>query len=186
MLSPCKEHLDGQRRRAPTSAPGSPRLPDTQGTQPSWMKVTVRTGPQYREPMSQVAQRKLNTACQEAGCPQTCSDAGRTARRPSSSVASKCKQRRDLCQIALIIPPRWTVTNLAGSRGRAGEGGDYATRRSPGWSATICPTVAQASTPRRFDGYTNAVLDSGAQVRRGQVDAAHVAAPHSPPTSPPG
>jgi lipoic acid synthetase len=65
---------------------------------PPWMKVTVRTGPQYRELMSQVTERKLHTVRQEAGCPNIF-ECWEDREATFLIGGDQCTRRCDFCQI---------------------------------------------------------------------------------------
>ncbi|HET7739658.1 MAG TPA: lipoyl synthase [Mycobacterium sp.] len=65
---------------------------------PPWMKVSVRTGPQYQELMSQVKERKLNTVCQEAGCPNIF-ECWEDREATFLIGGDQCTRRCDFCQI---------------------------------------------------------------------------------------
>jgi lipoic acid synthetase len=65
---------------------------------PPWMKVTVRTGPQYQELMSQVKEQKLNTVCQEAGCPNIF-ECWEDREATFLIGGDQCTRRCDFCQI---------------------------------------------------------------------------------------
>lgn len=65
---------------------------------PPWMKVALRTGPQYQELMSQVMERNLNTVCQEAGCPNIF-ECWEDREATFLIGGDQCTRRCDFCQI---------------------------------------------------------------------------------------
>jgi lipoic acid synthetase len=65
---------------------------------PPWMKVAVRTGPQYRELMGHVRERNLNTVCQEAGCPNIF-ECWEDREATFLIGGDQCTRRCDFCQI---------------------------------------------------------------------------------------
>jgi lipoic acid synthetase len=65
---------------------------------PPWMKVAVQTGPQYRELLSHVQERKLNTVCQEAGCPNIF-ECWEDREATFLIGGDQCTRRCDFCQI---------------------------------------------------------------------------------------
>jgi lipoyl synthase len=65
---------------------------------PPWMKVAVRTGPQYREVMRHVQDRKLNTVCEEAGCPNIY-ECWEDREATFLIGGEQCTRRCDFCQI---------------------------------------------------------------------------------------
>lgn len=65
---------------------------------PPWMKVPVRTGPQYRELMAQVKNNNLRTVCQEAGCPNIF-ECWEDREATFLIGGEQCTRRCDFCQI---------------------------------------------------------------------------------------
>ena len=65
---------------------------------PSWMRVPLRTGPEYREISALVADQKLNTVCQEAGCPNIF-ECWEDREATFLIGGEQCTRRCDFCQI---------------------------------------------------------------------------------------
>ncbi|NGP05678.1 lipoyl synthase [Rhodococcus sp. 14C212] len=65
---------------------------------PSWMKVHMRTGPQYRELASLVQREDLHTVCQEAGCPNIF-ECWEDREATFLIGGDQCTRRCDFCQI---------------------------------------------------------------------------------------
>ncbi|RZL84921.1 MAG: lipoyl synthase [Rhodococcus sp. (in: high G+C Gram-positive bacteria)] len=65
---------------------------------PSWMKVQVRTGPEYRKLAALVERENLHTVCQEAGCPNIF-ECWEDREATFLIGGSQCTRRCDFCQI---------------------------------------------------------------------------------------
>ena len=65
---------------------------------PSWMKVQMRTGPEYRDLAALVERENLNTVCQEAGCPNIF-ECWEDREATFLIGGSQCTRRCDFCQI---------------------------------------------------------------------------------------
>lgn len=70
---------------------------------PPWMKVSVRTGPQYRELSSLVKSNDLHTVCQEAGCPNIF-ECWEDREATFLIGGDQCTRRCDFCQIGTGRP----------------------------------------------------------------------------------
>jgi lipoyl synthase len=66
---------------------------------PSWMRTTIRTGPEYRQIQGLVDAGGLHTVCQEAGCPNI-SECWEAREATFLIGGSSCTRRCDFCQIA--------------------------------------------------------------------------------------
>ncbi|QDQ94982.1 lipoyl synthase [Rhodococcus sp. WB9] len=65
---------------------------------PSWMKVQMRTGPEYRDLAALVDRENLHTVCQEAGCPNIF-ECWEDREATFLIGGSQCTRRCDFCQI---------------------------------------------------------------------------------------
>ncbi len=65
---------------------------------PPWMKVPVRTGPEYRELSALVQRNDLHTVCQEAGCPNIF-ECWESREATFLIGGDQCTRRCDFCQI---------------------------------------------------------------------------------------
>ncbi|MFC0450598.1 lipoyl synthase [Rhodococcus jostii] len=65
---------------------------------PPWMKVQVRTGPEYRKLAALVERENLHTVCQEAGCPNIF-ECWEDREATFLIGGSQCTRRCDFCQI---------------------------------------------------------------------------------------
>jgi lipoic acid synthetase len=65
---------------------------------PPWMKVAVRTGPQYRDVASLVRRNDLHTVCQEARCPNIF-ECWEDREATFLIGGDQCTRRCDFCQI---------------------------------------------------------------------------------------
>lgn len=65
---------------------------------PPWMKVQMRTGPEYRELASLVWREELHTVCQEAGCPNIF-ECWEDREATFLIGGDQCTRRCDFCQI---------------------------------------------------------------------------------------
>ena len=65
---------------------------------PSWMRVPLKTGPEYRAIASLVAEQKLNTVCQQAGCPNIF-ECWEDREATFLIGGEQCTRRCDFCQI---------------------------------------------------------------------------------------
>ncbi len=65
---------------------------------PSWMRVPVKTGPEYREVAALVSRQQLNTVCQEAGCPNIY-ECWEDREATFLIGGEQCTRRCDFCQI---------------------------------------------------------------------------------------
>ena len=65
---------------------------------PSWMRVPVKTGPEYREVAALVSRQQLNTVCQEAGCPNIF-ECWEDREATFLIGGEQCTRRCDFCQI---------------------------------------------------------------------------------------
>lgn len=65
---------------------------------PSWMRVPLRTGPEYRQIADLVARQQLNTVCQEAGCPNIF-ECWEDREATFLIGGEQCTRRCDFCQI---------------------------------------------------------------------------------------
>lgn len=65
---------------------------------PPWMRVPLRTGPEYRNVAALVDQHKLNTVCQEAGCPNIF-ECWEDREATFLIGGQQCTRRCDFCQI---------------------------------------------------------------------------------------
>lgn len=65
---------------------------------PPWMKIPLRTGPQYRELLTQVGTNNLRTVCQEAGCPNIF-ECWENREATFLIGGEQCTRRCDFCQI---------------------------------------------------------------------------------------
>jgi lipoyl synthase len=65
---------------------------------PPWMKVPLRTGPEYRRIKALVEREELHTVCQEAGCPNI-SECWEDREATFLIGGSQCTRRCDFCQI---------------------------------------------------------------------------------------
>ncbi len=81
---------------------------------PSWMKVQMRTGPEYRDLAALVDRENLHTVCQEAGCPNIF-ECWEDREATFLIGGSQCTRRCDFCQIDTGRP-------AALDRGRTQEG----------------------------------------------------------------
>jgi lipoic acid synthetase len=70
---------------------------------PPWMKVSVRTGPQYRELSNLVKSNDLHTVCQEAGCPNIF-ECWEDREATFLIGGDQCTRRCDFCQIGTGRP----------------------------------------------------------------------------------
>jgi lipoic acid synthetase len=70
---------------------------------PPWMKVSVRTGPQYRELANLVKSNDLHTVCQEAGCPNIF-ECWEDREATFLIGGDQCTRRCDFCQIGTGRP----------------------------------------------------------------------------------
>jgi lipoic acid synthetase len=65
---------------------------------PSWIKTTLRTGPEFRRITGLVKSEDLHTVCQEAGCPNIY-ECWEDAEATFLIGGSQCSRRCDFCQI---------------------------------------------------------------------------------------
>lgn len=65
---------------------------------PPWIKTTLRTGPQFAEIRSRVADQNLHTVCQEAGCPNIY-ECWEDREATFLVGGDACTRRCDFCQI---------------------------------------------------------------------------------------
>ncbi|MBC2640378.1 MULTISPECIES: lipoyl synthase [unclassified Rhodococcus (in: high G+C Gram-positive bacteria)] len=65
---------------------------------PPWMKVQMRTGPEYRKLAALVEREDLHTVCQEAGCPNIF-ECWEDREATFLIGGSQCTRRCDFCQI---------------------------------------------------------------------------------------
>ncbi|MBU3750842.1 MAG: lipoyl synthase [Mycobacterium sp.] len=65
---------------------------------PPWMRTPMRTGPEYRQIAELVARQKLNTVCQEAGCPNIY-ECWEDREATFLIGGEQCTRRCDFCQI---------------------------------------------------------------------------------------
>ncbi len=65
---------------------------------PSWIKTTLRTGPEFRRITALVKSEGLHTVCQEAGCPNIY-ECWEDAEATFLIGGSQCSRRCDFCQI---------------------------------------------------------------------------------------
>jgi lipoic acid synthetase len=65
---------------------------------PPWIRVTVRTGPQFRELKELVARERLHTVCEEAGCPNIF-ECWEDREATFLIGGDQCTRRCDFCQI---------------------------------------------------------------------------------------
>ncbi len=65
---------------------------------PSWIKTTLRTGPEFRRITGLVKSEGLHTVCQEAGCPNIY-ECWEDAEATFLIGGSQCSRRCDFCQI---------------------------------------------------------------------------------------
>ena len=65
---------------------------------PSWIKTTLRTGPEFRRITGLVQSEGLHTVCQEAGCPNIY-ECWEDAEATFLIGGSQCSRRCDFCQI---------------------------------------------------------------------------------------
>jgi lipoic acid synthetase len=92
-------------RPHPASPAGRARLqPGVSGPKPDWLRISVRTGPEYNRVRGLVRGKGLHTVCEEARCPNIyeCWTAGTATFMVLGDV---CTRRCGFCAVATGMPP---------------------------------------------------------------------------------
>ena len=113
---------------------------------PPWIKTRARWARSTRNSRLWCGAKACTPSAKRRAA-RTSSNAGRTARPPSSSAANSAPAAATSARSTRVSPPNSTATSHAASP-RACRRWGCAIRRSPGWPATIFPTVARGCTPR--------------------------------------
>ncbi len=78
-------------------------MPEKPLRRPPWLKVELRTGPEYRELKSLIAKQNLNTVCEEARCPNRheCWNAGTAT---FMILGETCTRHCGFCSVGKGVP----------------------------------------------------------------------------------
>ena len=111
---------------------------------PPWLKVTLRSGPNYAELQQLMRGLDLHTVCEEAMCPNI-HECWEEREATFLILGSKCTRRCGFCDVMTAKPdPVDELETRADRRGRRARW-VCATSCSPASRATTCPTAAPAS-----------------------------------------
>jgi lipoic acid synthetase len=81
---------------------------------PPWIKIRLRTGPEYTQLKNLVRREGLHTVCEEAGCPNIY-ECWEDREATFLIGGEQCTRRCDFCQIDTGKPSELTATSHAGS-----------------------------------------------------------------------
>ena len=77
--------------------------PVTRQPKPAWLRIRLRTGPDYREIASTVKELALNTVCEEARCPNI-HECWNERTATLMILGDVCTRRCGFCSVASGLP----------------------------------------------------------------------------------
>ena len=131
---------------------------------PPWIKTTAAHRAGVHRSCTGWCSARACTPCARRPAAPTSTNAGRTARPPSSSAAIQCTRRCDFCQIDTGAPGPARRRRATSRRASPSPPWACGTPPSPASPATTCPTAAPGSTPRPSARSTRSTPGTGVEL----------------------